>query len=116
MIKEILYKLFNIEERPCESCETLRMQLAIVNREKEQMLQTILSFGKPAIVEPVNVNYDEIKTRPMTWTMRRQMLEAEDRAAARIIADRGNVKGDKIAEDIAKLEQELGIDEVKEDA
>lgn len=110
MIKEILYKWFGIETPPCTGCEAYREQLAIANIEKRQMLESILSFTKPSETgtQPV-VNYEELKPRMMTWNVRKQLLEAEDRKKANILAEQ------KRAEEIAKLEKEVGI-EVNSDA
>lgn len=79
------------------------------------MLNTILSFSKPAAetTSPA-VDYEKIKPRNMTWNVRRQMLEAEDRKAAQLIAE-SNKK--PITEQIADLEREVGIEQgVKSDA
>jgi uncharacterized Zn finger protein (UPF0148 family) len=97
-------------DKVCNSCETLKIQLAIANREKEQMLSSILSFTKPAEVNhaPSQVDPKELKPRMMTWNVRKQMLEAEDRKAAQLIADQ--VKADREAA-ISKLEEEVGIKE-----
>lgn len=105
MIKELLYKWFKLEEKPCESCETLKMQLAISNREKEQLLNTILAYSQPKAAEvPVTVNYDKLTPRPMTWNVRRALLEAEDAKTAQLMAEQR-----RQAVEIAKLEKEVGV-------
>jgi len=82
------------------------MQLAIVNSEKSQMLNSILSFTKPAENQSSSpIDYEKVKPKMMTWNVRRQMLEAEDRKSAQILAEQ------KRKESIEKLEQETGIDE-----
>lgn len=104
MIKELLYKWFKLDEKPCDSCETLKMQLSIANREKEQLLNTILAYNQPRVAEaPIKVDYEKLP-RPMTWNMRRALLEAEDKKTAQIMAE---VK--KQAAEIAKLEKEVGV-------
>ncbi len=115
MIKELIYKLFNLEPLPCQSCETLKMQLAIANHEKDQMLQTILSFSKPQVELPTpEVDYEKVKPKMMTWNVRRQMLEAEDRKAAQLLAEQ---RKKSVSEQIADLEKQVGIEgEVKENA
>lgn len=72
----------------CESCETLKMQLNVVNAEKRQMLETILSLAKPAEVQPPTqrVNPERASSAALPWNARRQLLEAEDRVKAQIIA------------------------------
>lgn len=116
MIKELLYKWFDLEELPCQSCETLKLQLSIANHEKQELLNTILSFTKPSERETTApaVDYEKVKPKMMTWNVRRQMLEAEDRKAAQLIAEQ---KKKSIVEQITELEKEVGIEsEVKSDA
>jgi hypothetical protein len=102
------------ENRVCKSCETLTMQLAIANDEKRQMLNSILSFTKPAENQSSPpVDYEKLKPKMMTWNVRRQMLEAEDRKAAQILAEQKKQQ----EKEIERLEDEVGIkEEVKPDA
>jgi hypothetical protein len=94
------------EKKVCSSCETLKMQLAIANDEKRQMLNTILSFSKPAENQSSPpVDYEKVKPKVMTWNVRRQMLEAEDRKAAQVLAE------ERRKTEIEKLEKETGISE-----
>lgn len=104
------------ENKICQSCETLKMQLSIANHEKQEMLNTILAISKPAIKEETSpaVDYEKIKPKMMTWNVRKQMLEAEDRKAAQILAEQ---KKKSISDQIADLEKEVGLEEgVKSDA
>lgn len=96
------------ESRVCQSCETLKMQLGISNHEKEQLLATILESTRPAHEQPLSpVDYEKLKPKLMTWNVRRQMLEAEDRAAAKILADQ---KKKSVSDQIADLEKEVGLE------
>ena len=104
IISDLIRKWFDLEQPPCRSCETLQMQLAIVNREKEQMLQTILSFAKPAIQEaPASINLQDVKPKAITWNVRKHMLEAEDKKTAALMAE------SRKQEHAASLEKELGL-------
>lgn len=92
-------------EKECPSCEVLKEQLASANREKQQMLDSILNKDKTTEVEtrvimPENMNQGKY----IPWHVRRQMLESEDRAQAAIIA-----KKKKEEAEIAKLEKDVGI-------
>lgn len=114
----------------CQSCETLKIQLAIANREKEQLLNSILeSNKKPEAPASPPVNPEILKSTRMTWNVRRQMLEAEDREAAKLLAEQKKHReeskspltpGEKhyVSESIEKLEKELGVaqEEVKNSA
>jgi len=108
MIKEILYKWFGVEERGCVSCEVLRnlldkseferRELLAKLLEKEVPIERIESAPAPEVVRPVHV----------PWSIRRQILENEDRAAARKLRDKN-----REIQEVSKLEQELGIVEEK---
>lgn len=89
------------QEKRCESCETLRIQLERSNIEKEKLLNKL--FEKPEPVRddpPVNIT----PPRQIPWTVRRQMLEAEDREKARLMREAA-----KPDNDVKDLERELGI-------
>lgn len=98
------------EKKVCQSCEVLKLQLAIANDEKRQMLETILSMSNPPKQEtaPPPVDWEKLRPRAATWNIRKQMLETEDRRKAQILAQQ---KKDAITNDIAKLEEELGVQE-----
>jgi hypothetical protein len=110
MLRLLLLKLFGIEEPPCQSCETLKLQLSIANHEKAEMLNTILSFTKKEenTVSVAPPNYEELKPKMMTWNVRRQMLEAEDKKTAQLLAEQ---KRKSVSEQITELEKEVGIEE-----
>lgn len=106
MIKKILYKIFRLDDDICQSCETLKSQLEIVNYEKKQMLETILSFTKPIVEEkPAQVReIHPIMPKAVPWSIKRQMLEEEDRKRAQILRQK--------AEEIKpteQLEKEVGL-------
>jgi len=105
MIKELIYKLFNIEPFPCNSCETLRNQLDVVNFEKKQLLDRLLNPIQLEKSEPVE--YEPIPNKNIPWNVRRQMLEAEDREKKRLL--------DKLPKPVVqsteKLEKELDINQ-----
>lgn len=104
MIKEILFKWFGIEEPPCASCETLRGQLEFVNFEKKQLLDAILRLTNPQFETPHNEQETQpIRPKNIPWTVKRQMLEEEDRVRARVI--------ERTRKDIDELEKELGVGE-----
>lgn len=107
VIRLLIYKIFKLEDFPCESCETLKSQLEIANFERRQLLETIISFTKPAV--EVSLEQREIapiRPRTVPWRVRQQELEKNDRLTAEI--------NKKQREDIAKLEKELDVEEKKE--
>lgn len=90
----------------CYSCETLRIQLEIANNEKKQLLSKLID--KP--IEPLVERSAEIPiSKNIPWNVRRQMLEAEDRQKARIIAEKN-----REMKSTEELEKEIGITELEE--
>lgn len=74
------------EFRACESCETLKQQLAIANIEKDKLLNRLLE--KPESEVPRKQDEEAKVIRPhLPWAARRQMIEAEDREKARLQRD-----------------------------
>ena len=106
--KTLMIKEVSQDERTCPSCETLKQQLEIANYEKEKLLNKLLE--KPDQV-PERSEAPPMVTRPktITWAMRRQMLEQEDRVKAQIL--RNAPKPDAETE---MLEKELGVASVSE--
>ena len=99
----------------CESCDTLKIQLAIANDERKMLINKITETTK---IEEKVVDVTTLKPvmpSRMNWNVRRQALEAEDRAAARIL--RQNVEANKSSEksgtdkalSVTEIEKELGV-------
>jgi hypothetical protein len=111
----------------CQSCETLKMQLAIVNAEKQRMLDALLEKPKPVEQYKPPVDLRQVQAKNMTWSVRKQMLEAEDREAAALLRKKAaeeksfaNMKSpnpvtpsemNNLAQSIEELEKELGVEE-----
>lgn len=109
IINEVFRKLFRLPEAHCESCDVLQKQLEVANYEKGQLLGHILDFTKPKTEEKfVTREIDPIRPRAMPFSVRRQMLEAEDRAKADILR--------KQQQDIENLERETGLTDNKEES
>lgn len=118
MIKELLYKWFNLEPLPCPTCEVLKHEL-----ETERQFNKVL-FDKlttPASVPETKVESEPLlKPRFMPWKVQRQMLEAEDRRANQVMKERqeqiakdisGPSGGIKFDPDISELEKEMDLAE-----
>lgn len=125
MIKEILYKLFNLEPFPCSTCEVLQIQLEESQRQNKYLLEKLLTKDTPAVVEPP-VNTEEMSPvgpKFTPWRVRQAHFEQEDRAKAEVLrknkeevelAKKRLVNAPTVAQQqasIDKLEQELGIKE-----
>jgi len=105
IIKLIVYKIFKLEDFPCESCETLRLQLDIANHERRQLLETIIGFTKPAVQEVTQEprNIEPILPKTVLWRTRQHQLEENDRMTAE--------KNKARQKEIDDLEKELGVEE-----
>lgn len=104
------------DSKVCKSCETLTHQLEIANFEKKQLLQAVLDNQKP-VPEQTNLAATRqpasIKNN-ISWAVRKQMLEAEDRKAASLRNEANKNIVDKLATDnseIEELERSLGVGE-----
>lgn len=89
------------EDKPCESCETLKMQLSIANDDKARLLDRLLQKPEPE----ARIDTTELKPiipRHVPFAVRKQMLEAEDRERARLMRDAPKITVDD-------LEKELDI-------
>jgi len=75
----------------CKSCETLQSALDQANREKHDLLNTILRLSsgtKQVEDKPYEPNLEEVKPRQVPWRVRQAQLEAEDRRSAQILKDK----------------------------
>ena len=68
----------------CPSCEILKQQLDVANLEIRRLLDKILEKPEP---EPVREPPQITIPRNIPWSVRRQMLEAEDREKARLMKE-----------------------------
>lgn len=96
------------------------MQLAIANAEKQRMLDALLEKPQSEIEhrKPDTSEPKEVKPRMMTWNMRRQMLEAEDRKSAEILRKKQDeretlLKNSKPPVSTKELENLVGIEDAQ---
>ncbi len=108
-------------EKVCNSCEVLKTQLEAVNAENRRLLSAILKDDKKSETEQVFVP-QIIHGRHTSFAVKRQMLEAEDRAKADILAKKAKEVAGEIPKDtsvkttlsinqssVEALEKELGV-------
>lgn len=107
------------ESKVCKTCEVLRIQLEAANAEKKRLLDSILKDN----VKPPETSSQEpqiIRGRHTSFAVHRQMLEAEDRHKAQILAktskEISEVPKDNTIkttlsspQSIEELEKELGV-------
>ncbi len=111
MIKELLYKWFGLEPLPCATCEVLRAQLEESNRERRELLHTLLNKDKVEESGTPKIELQPIMPQHIPWRIRQLILETEDRKRAQLMRDKEREIAD--TKSIEKLEKELGV---KEDA
>lgn len=113
MIRLILRLLGIRDYEVCQSCETLKQQLAFERDEKKQLTDTLLRIINPKVIvesEPVELN-PVISTSGM-FGRRRAALEERDRQEAKILKEKKFMaEPDDKLKAINNLEQELGIQE-----
>lgn len=102
MWNQLLRKWFGLPEPICQTCEILRDQLDESNRERKELLHKLLEKDKPEPL-PLTTETPVPLTPPyLPWRVRQQMLEREDREAARVMKNR--------TKEIEELERHLGVD------
>lgn len=98
----------------CPACETLKLQLSIANEERKLLISKLTD--KPIVEE---VKREETVLRPIypasrTWSVQRQMREAEDREKAKILkkkADELNQAKSGEPLTVSEIEREIGVNE-----
>lgn len=95
----------------CQSCETLKQQLAFANEEKKELTNTLLNILQPKVVESAPQEIVPLIQAGGTFARRRAALETRDRESARIINESKNIGR---PDSIEKLEKELGVNEIEE--
>ena len=91
----------------CQTCEVLITQLARAHIEKDNLLSQIERMSNPVVPSQETSEIPEpLKSRMVPWTIRRNLLEAEDRKKAQLMRE---VKEKNPS--IEKLEKEVGIKE-----
>lgn len=114
----LLLRLVGIKDyEVCQSCETLKQQLAYERDEKQKLTDTLLNIINPKVIQQQIPN----EIAPVTVTSgsfarRRAALEAKDRQEAQILREAkflgkpdDRLKDKSIDEKIEKLEAELNI-------
>lgn len=109
MLKQLFYKLFGLEDAPCASCELLRVQLEKCDLERKELLNRLLNPIKEKEV-PVDIkDLQPIVPQVIPWSVRKQMLEKEDRVKAEVLRKQAEEIKDSQTETIKNLEEELGV-------
>lgn len=102
-----------LTQRPCESCETLKAELIRANKDRDKLLDQILK--KPEETERlVAPEPQKIESKQLSWRIKQQALEAEDRQKALTLKKFEEVNA-KAKLDLSKLnttelEKSIGVE------
>ncbi len=109
----LLLRLLGIKDfEVCQSCETLKQQLAYLRDDNLRLTDTLLNIVKPKEIEAPPVEINQIQSSSALFSRRRAALEERDRQQAAILKQSTNFgKPDDKLKDITNLEHELGISE-----
>jgi hypothetical protein len=113
----LFLRLFGIKDfEPCQSCETLKQQLAYVRDDNLRLTNTLLDIVKPKTYEAPPVELNQIAQSSALFSRRRAALEERDRQQAAILKQSKNLgKPDGVdinsSKSIDELEKELQINE-----
>lgn len=93
----------------CETCEVLRVQLDYERANNRQLINSLIAQVTPEKSVIAQTTNTPVNIGPTPWRVRQQMLEEEDRAAAKIKRDKElEQQANKLT--TAELEKELGIE------
>lgn len=93
-----------LHEEVCQSCEILKQTNDHLRMDNEKLLRRLIDKPEPELVRN-EVSEPQPLTRHIPWAVRKQMLEAEDRQKAKLMAQFGALGNSKIED----LEKEMGI-------
>jgi hypothetical protein len=74
-----------VQEMICESCETLKIENARLQRDNDRLLERILEKPETPKEREIAPVPQSVLPKTLPWAVRRQMLEAEDREKARLM-------------------------------
>ncbi len=107
-------------EEFCQSCETLKEQLAFANYDRKILMENFIRATLPNKVTEESVNLDELEPirnqKFVPWRVKQGELEKASRERAQQL--KPELKSDAprtvTMESIEKLEEELGVKDVRE--
>lgn len=98
------------EAKVCQSCEVLKHQIEMLNYTQRELIKTLAEFNRPEpIVTHNQQEFEPVRPKTIPWQVKRQLLEEEDRARAKVIADNRKMQQEAKDNSVEKLEVELGV-------
>ncbi len=95
----------------CKSCDILQEQLVRALAREQSLIAIVTRVPEAAPVTTIQ-NFEPIKSKTVPWHIKRQLLEAEDRAKAQAMREAAASTPSQNSEiSIGELEKELGIGE-----
>lgn len=87
--------------RMCQSCEILKTQVEQLRYDNVKLMDRVLEKPQQVEARAPEADLRPIANKHISWSVRKQMLEAEDRKKAQLIRESMQV--------IDKLEEELDL-------
>lgn len=75
------------QEKPCESCETLKLELAHLHQDNQKLLDRILAQPAQPIERVGDTTTPILPRSGLPWAARKQLLEANDRHIAKLMKE-----------------------------
>lgn len=95
------------EARICKSCEILKISLEQANAEKSRLLELVIEKNSPVIESRPAEEFKPITTnRHIPWSVRKQMLEAEDRRSAQLMREKIPITTEDLEEELELVKGE----------
>ena len=100
------------EDSICQTCEVLRSQVERVNFEKDKLLAQLERMTNPSVETEAEQEevHKSVGGMAIAWAVKKRLLEAEDRAEAKVERERKlRIKSATSEKSIEDLEKEVGI-------
>lgn len=98
------------EEEACDSCHMLRLENARLINENGRLLDRILNPIREEVIEKP-ASPIEMPKKHLPWRVRQQILEQEDRQAARARNEAAKPSKPSGPQTVQELEKELGVED-----
>lgn len=100
------------EAKVCPTCEVFASQLELANYQNKQLLSTIERMNNPTpLVVPETTAVEPIQPRTVPWSIRRNILEGEDRKKAELMRSAAKESTEQLEKEL-----EVGQDGTRESA
>jgi len=96
-----------LDSKVCDSCNTLRLEIAALRKHNQQLIDAILNKVNPKEESQQVVIQPEAVNKNLSWRVRRHLLETEDKKAAELLKQK---RAEMSSPSVESLEEELEIE------